>query len=97
MNPINPSDAPRTLILSRSQVEGLLTMAEVIEAVEAAHADMSRGAAAQPSPGAMSLPSGPGSFLTMAALADRQGLAAVKLLADIPDNASRACRPSGRC
>ena len=79
----------KTLILSRSQVEGLVTMAEVIEAVEAAHADMSRGTAAQPSPGAMSLPSGSGSFLTMAALADRQGLAAVKFLADIPDNASR--------
>ena len=81
--------ARKTLILSRSQVEGLVTMPEVIEAVEAAHADMSRGTAAQPSPGAMSLPSGSGSFLTMAALADRQGLAAVKLLADIPDNASR--------
>lgn len=80
---------PRTLILSRSQVEGLVTMAEVIEAVEAAHADMSRGTAAQPSPGAMSLPSGSGAFLTMTALADRQGLAAVKLLADIPDNAAR--------
>ena len=59
---------PRTLILSRSQVEGLVTMAEVIEAVEAAHADMSRGTAAQPSPGAMSLPSGSGAFLTMTAL-----------------------------
>jgi alanine dehydrogenase len=85
MNP-DPT-ARKTLILSRSQVEGLVTMAEVIEAVEAAHADMSRGRAAQPSPGAMSLPSGSGSFLTMAALADRQGFAAVKLLADIPNNA----------
>lgn len=80
---------PKTLILTRSQVEGLVTMAEVIDAVEAAHADMSRGAAAQPAPGAMSLPSGAGAFLTMTALADRQGLAAAKLLADIPDNAAR--------
>ena len=72
-------------------------MAEVIEAVEAAHADMSRGTAAQPSPGAMSLPPAPASFLTMAALADRQGLAAVKLLADIPTMPAGACRPSGRC
>lgn len=79
----------KTLILSRSQVEGLVTMAEVIEAVEAAHADMSRGTAVQPAPGAMSLASGSGAFLTMAALADRQGLAAVKLLADIPGNAAR--------
>ena len=79
----------KTLILTRSQIEGLVTMAEVIDAVEAAHADMSRGRAAQPAPGAMSLPSGSGAFLTMTALADRQGLAAVKLLADIPGNAAR--------
>lgn len=86
-----PADPPprKTLILTRSQVEGLVTMAEVIDAVEAAHADMARGAAAQPAPGAMSLPSGSGAFLTMTALADRQGLAAVKLLADVPDNAAR--------
>ena len=36
-----PADqTPRkTLILTRSQVEGLVTMAEVIAAVEAAHSD----------------------------------------------------------
>lgn len=92
-----PADpTPRkTLILTRSQVEGLVTMAEVIEAVEAAHADVSRGTAAQPAPGAMSLPSGSGAFLTMTALAERQGLAAAKLLADIPDNAARGL-PSQR-
>ncbi len=92
-----PADpTPRkTLILARSQVEGLVTMAEVIEAVEAAHADMARGTAVQPAPGAMSLPSGSGAFLTMTALADRQGLAAAKLLADIPDNAARGL-PSQR-
>lgn len=86
-----PADPPsrKTLILRRSEAEGLVTMAEVIDAVEAAHADMSRGAAAQPAPGAMSLPTGSGAFLTMTALADRQGLAAAKLLADIPDNAAR--------
>lgn len=81
--------APRkTLILSRSNVEGLVTMSEVISAVEAAHADIANGTAAQPSPVAMSLESGSASFLTMAALADRQGLATVKLLADIPENAA---------
>ncbi len=86
-----PADpTPRkTLILSRSQIDGLLSMAEVIDAVEAAHADMSRGAAAQPAPGALSLPSGSGTFLAMTALADRQSLAAVKLLADVPENAAR--------
>lgn len=92
--PADPTPA-KTLILTRSQVEGLVTMAEVIEAVEAAHADMARGTAAQPAPGAMALPSGPGAFLTMTALADRQGLAAAKLLADIPDNATRGL-PSQR-
>ena len=41
--------SPRTtLVLSRSEIEGLVTMAEVIEAVEDAHADMSGGTAAQP-------------------------------------------------
>ena len=64
-------------------------MAEVIAAVEAAHVDMACGTAAQPAPGAMALPSGTGAFLTMTALADRQGLTAAKLLADIPDNAAR--------
>ena len=83
--------SPRTtLVLSRSQIEGLVTMAEVIEAVETAHADMSRGDAAQPAAVAMTLPSGTGTFLAMPALADRQGLATVKLLADIPDNMARS-------
>jgi alanine dehydrogenase len=79
-----------TLVLSRSEIEGLVTMAEVIEAVEAAHADMSSGTAAQPAATAMKLPSGTGAFLAMPALADRQGLAVVKLLADIPDNTARS-------
>ncbi|WP_439616741.1 ornithine cyclodeaminase family protein [Shinella sp.] len=82
---------PRTtLVLSRSEIEGLVTMAEVIEVVEAAHADMSNGTAAQPAATAMKLPSGTGAFLAMPALADRQGLAVVKLLADIPDNTARS-------
>lgn len=81
---------PRTtLVLSRTQCEGLVTQAEVIAAVEAAHADMSNGTAAQPPAVAMKLPSGSATFLAMPSLADRQGLAAVKLLADVPDNAAR--------
>ena len=63
-------------------------MAEVIEAVEAAHADMARGLASQPSPTSLHLASSSAQFLAMPSLADRQGLAAVKLLADIPDNAA---------
>ena len=81
-------DLRTTLVLSRSDLDGLVTMAEVIEAVESAHADTSRGTALQPTPTAMSLASSSGTFLVMPALADRQGLAAVKLLADLPDNAA---------
>ncbi|MGE0282822.1 MAG: ornithine cyclodeaminase family protein [Rhizobiaceae bacterium] len=81
---------PRTtLVLTRTEAEGLVTQAEVIAAVETAHADMSSGTAAQPAAVAMKLPSGTGTFLAMPALADRQGLAVVKLLADIPDNTTR--------
>ena len=78
-----------TLLLSRTDIDGLVSIAEVIEAVEAAHADISRGIAFQPAPTTLALASAPGSFLPMAALADRQAMAAVKFLADIPDNASR--------
>ena len=79
-----------TLLLSRSDIQGLVTMAEVVAAVEAAHADVSAGSAAQPAAVALSLPSSSAAFLAMPALADRQGLAVVKLLADIPDNAARS-------
>jgi ornithine cyclodeaminase/alanine dehydrogenase len=78
-----------TLILSRSDAEGLVTMAEVIDAVETAHADVSNGIAAQPAAVSLSLASSSAAFLAMPALADRQGLAIVKLLADIPGNAAR--------
>lgn len=78
-----------TLLLSRTDIDGLVSMAEVIEVVENAHADISRGTAYQPAPITLALASGSGSFLPMAALADRQALAAVKFLADIPDNAKR--------
>lgn len=79
-----------TLLLSRSDIQGLVTMAEVVAAVEAAHADVSAGSAAQPAAVALSLPSSSAAFLAMPALADRQGLVVVKLLADIPDNAARS-------
>ena len=86
----HPLSSRTTLVLSRSDVEGLVTMAEVIAAVEAAHADISTGTAAQPAAVALSLASSSAAFLAMPALADRQGLAVVKLLADIPDNAARS-------
>ena len=89
-SPATSDDLPhKTLILSRSQVEGLVTMAEVIEVVENAFADISRGTAAQPPPAAFHLPSSPASYLAMVALADRQRLASVKLLVDMPGNMGR--------
>ena len=78
-----------TLLLSRSDTDGLVSMAAAIEAVERAHADVAQGIALQPAPTALSLDSGSELFLPMAALADRQHLAVVKLLADIPGNAAR--------
>lgn len=74
------------LLLSRSDLEGLVPMRAIVEAVEQAHADISNGTALQPAPVSMSLPSGSAAFLPMAALADRQRLAVVKFLADVPDN-----------
>ncbi|UFS57920.1 ornithine cyclodeaminase family protein [Subtercola endophyticus] len=78
-----------TIILSRGDVEGLVPMGDVIDAVENAHADLSRQTAAQPAPTSLSLASGSAVFLPMSAMADRQGVAAVKFMADIPDNAAR--------
>lgn len=81
---------PRTtLVLSKSEIEGLVTQTEVIAAVEAAHADMANRTAAQPAAVAMTLPGSTSAFLAMPALASRQGLAVVKLLADVPDNTAR--------
>ena len=75
-----------TLLLTRSDIDGLVAIEDVIDAVEVAHADISRGSACQPAPVTLSLASGSATFLPMAALADRQGLATVKFLADMPDN-----------
>ncbi len=82
-------DFRTTIILSRSDFDGLVTMAEVIEAIEAAHVDVAQGTASQPAPTALSLASSTATFLTMPSLADRQRLASVKLLADVPGNAAR--------
>ena len=82
-----------TLLLSRSDVEGLLPMRSVIDAVEQAHADISRGTALQPAPANLSFRPDAASFLPMAALAQRQALAAVKILADVPDNRAMGLPP----
>ncbi|WP_433722715.1 ornithine cyclodeaminase family protein [Nocardia sp. CA-129566] len=75
-----------TLILTRSDVQAMLTMPEVIEAVRRAHADLARGEATLPAPPAMRLPGSESAFLAMAAASRPAGLAAVKLLAYMPGN-----------
>ncbi|MFD6355494.1 ornithine cyclodeaminase family protein [Nocardia tengchongensis] len=76
-----------TLILSHSDVRAVLDRGEVLAAVERAHADLARGTAVVPAPPAMSL--GRAAFIPMAAAAESAGAAAVKLLADLPDNRAR--------
>ncbi|MFE7327001.1 ornithine cyclodeaminase family protein [Streptomyces sp. NPDC057565] len=76
-----------TLILRRGDLEPLVDMRATIEAVDAAMGDVARGTAVQPAPALMRLPGSDSGFLPMAAASQRAGLAAVKLLADVPANA----------
>ena len=78
-----------TRILTRKHVEGLLTIREVIDAVELAHADLTNHLAIQPAPSTLSFDPSDSAVLPMAARAKRQGLSVVKLLSDIPNNAAR--------
>ncbi|GAA4812098.1 ornithine cyclodeaminase family protein [Streptomyces ziwulingensis] len=77
-----------TLILTRSEIRSLLepATAAVEAAVERAHRDLARGRAALPAPPAMSVPGTDGVFLAMASASAPAGLAAVKLLSDLPGN-----------
>ncbi|GAB2658082.1 ornithine cyclodeaminase family protein [Nocardia goodfellowii] len=75
-----------TLILTRSEVLAMISLPEVITAVRAAHTELARGQAVLPAPPAMRLPGSDATFLAMAASSRAAGLAAVKLLADIPAN-----------
>lgn len=77
-----------TLILAAPEIEALLADVDVIGVVEAIHVDLGTGAMTQPSPSALT--GGDDSILLpMAARSDRLGLAAVKLMADIPRNIDR--------
>ncbi|MBT2519449.1 ornithine cyclodeaminase family protein [Arthrobacter sp. ISL-28] len=75
-----------TLMLKASELEALADMPGTIAAVERAFVELSRGAAVQPAPDSLILPSSDARFLPMAALSDIDELAAVKMLADIPGN-----------
>ncbi|GAA3208965.1 ornithine cyclodeaminase family protein [Actinocorallia longicatena] len=78
-----------TLILTRSDVLRMITYPEVIGAVRRAHADLAAGEAVLPAPPALRLPGSDAAFLAMAAASRTDGLATVKLLADLPANAER--------
>lgn len=82
-----------TLILTRSDVLAMIALPEVTAAVRRAHADLARGVAVSPAPPAMRLPGSESSFLAMVAASRPAGLAAVKLLADIPGNRDRGLPP----
>ena len=81
------------LLLTRSDIDGLLPMRAVIEAVEQAHADLSLGKSRQPAPSTLSLEAVGPCFLPMAALGAREQLAVVKVLADVPANRDRGLPP----
>ncbi|GGK37069.1 ornithine cyclodeaminase family protein [Nocardia camponoti] len=76
-----------TLILSHSDVGALLDRAEVLAAVERAHAELAAGTAFVPAPPAVAL--GGAAFIPMVAAAESAGAVAVKLLADLPANQAR--------
>jgi ornithine cyclodeaminase/alanine dehydrogenase-like protein (mu-crystallin family) len=78
-----------TLILTTSQLEGLVDRAATQDAVARVFADIARGTAAQPAPTSMGTPADTGRYLLMSAVSDTTGTAAVKLLADVPGNAER--------
>jgi ornithine cyclodeaminase/alanine dehydrogenase len=77
------------IVLTASQLEALVDRPATERAIAQVFADIARGLADQPKPTSMSTGAGTGRYLLMAALSDTTGTAAVKLLADVPDNHSR--------
>ena len=74
------------LILTHSEITGLLDRDEVRKAVELAHAGLARGDSHNPAPRAMPL-AAEGTAIPMTASGDE--LASVKLLCDVPANRTR--------
>ncbi|GAA4686193.1 ornithine cyclodeaminase family protein [Frondihabitans cladoniiphilus] len=77
-----------TVVLGASEIGALIGAVDVVEAVEAIHADLGSGAARQPAPTALT-GADDAIFLPMSVRSDRLGLVAVKLMADIPANGDR--------
>lgn len=77
------------LVLTREDVRRLIRVEEIIAAVEAAHRALGRGEASQAIDAATPLPGGGGVMLPMAAAIVDPAAAAVKVLADVPENRER--------
>ncbi|MFI2104678.1 ornithine cyclodeaminase family protein [Isoptericola sp. NPDC019693] len=76
------------LVLTRSDLSGLVTPLEVVDLVERAFADVADGVAAQ-APLTVAALDPAAHFLPMTAVSGRAGLAGSKLLADLPGNRAR--------
>ncbi|PPI19707.1 MULTISPECIES: ornithine cyclodeaminase family protein [unclassified Rathayibacter] len=77
-----------TLVLASEQIAALLPDVDVLGAVEQVFADLGSGALHQGAPTALA-GEDDGLILPMAVRSDTLGLAAVKLMADLPGNAAR--------
>lgn len=75
-----------TLLLTASHLEAVVDMPSTVAAIEGIFREIGQGTAHQPPPTAMYLPSSESNFVVMSSLAEGPGLAAVKLLSDIPAN-----------
>jgi ornithine cyclodeaminase/alanine dehydrogenase len=76
-----------TLILTRSDIDGLLDMCDVIEAVERAHAGLTTGDTLQSARAPLLFPGSSGMLLPMPAAIASMDVVGVKLLTDTPGNA----------
>jgi ornithine cyclodeaminase/alanine dehydrogenase len=78
------------IVLTNAEIERLLSMPAVIEAVQQAHLDLARGRASQPERIVAQVPSSRAILVPMTAALP--GIAGVKLLADVPDHRPGAPR-----
>ncbi|MFE5310339.1 ornithine cyclodeaminase family protein [Isoptericola sp. NPDC056605] len=86
--PADHAGAPVPLVLTRSELTGLVSPREVVDLVEQTFADLADGVAAQAPLTAAALDPA-AHFLPMTAVSGRAGLAGSKLLADVPGNRDR--------
>ena len=83
------------LILTRSEIAGLLDMDQVIAAVEHAHASLASGSASDLGPASLGVPASSTLMIPMVA-AIANGAGGMKLLMDTPDNAACLALPNNR-